>query len=282
MENVNEKRKPVITLKNVFGHKDSKMVIFPVRDARTGWYKGIDKLSDEEKKNTKFWIDPDDAPKDRPVKETITHNVAFDLNDSVQEMTWNWVKFHSAIAENIDKAQKSKAYYYIDNKNVEDQKALDADDLLLDVLTLIKNDRDDNLSGRARVLGFNMEGESPTAIRRFLNKMAKSKASIHRVNDAYNADGMAIQLLFLKAVDKNVIKQVNGIFMYSTAPLGPTEESCVKYLQDPINRELVLSIEKEINPAKPKAKVVKPKSPAKPKNSKEEKVEEKVEETAEA
>jgi hypothetical protein len=250
MENVNvEEKKPIIVLKNVYGHKDSKCSVHPVKDGM-GWYKGIEKLSEEEKKEKKFWIDPDSAP----VKEVITHNVRFDLNDSLRAMTWEWVQHVAQIAPDIETAQKMKAYYYIDNKAVEDKKAVDADDLLLDVLTLIKNDRDENLVGRARVLGFNREGDSPTALRRFLNKMAKDKATVLKVHSAYTANSMQIQLLFLKAIDKKVITQTNGIFMYGTAPLGPTEESCVKYLQDPLSRELVLQIERDINPASAGAK----------------------------
>jgi hypothetical protein len=264
MENVNE-RKPIITLKNTFGHKDSRSTCYPVRDPRTGWYKGIEKLSEEEKKTVKFWIDPETAPKEAPVKEVITHNKQYDLNDPMQAMTWAWVQHHGTIAENIEQAQKSKAYFYVDNKDIEDKKAVDADDLLLEALTMIKEDRDENLAGRARVLGFNMEGESPTALRRFLNKKAKSKATIQQVYDAYTANSMAVQLLFYKAVDKDVITQVNGIFMFGTAPLGPSEESVVKYLLGPGNTELVVQIEQAIDPVveapKAKAKSTKPKTP---------------------
>jgi hypothetical protein len=81
-----------------------------------------------------------------------------------------------------------------------------------------------------------------------LNKKAKDKQSIELVNAAFTADSMAIQLLFYKAVDKKVIVQKNGIFMYGTAPLGPSEDSVIEYLQGPGNRELILQIERGVNP----------------------------------
>lgn len=269
MENVNE-RKPIITLKNTFGHKDSKSTCYPVRDPRTGWYKGIEKLSEEEKKTRKYWIDPESAPKEAPVKEVITHNKQYDLNDPLQEMTWAWVQFHGTIAENIEQAQKSKAYFYVDNKDIEDKKALDADDLLLEALTMIKEDRDENLAGRARVLGYNMEGESPAALRRFLNKKAKDKSTVHKLYDAYTSDSMAVRLLFYKAVDKGTITQVNGIFMFGTSPLGPSEESVIDYLLKPGNRELIVLIEQSVNPKEEQKKTTTKKVAAKPAAKKEE------------
>jgi hypothetical protein len=136
--------------------------------------------------------------------------------------------------------------FIIEDEEIENKKTLDSDDLLLEALTYIKKDREDMLSGRARVLGFNMEGESPTSIRAFLNKMAKDPRSVRKVINAYQSDSVAIQLLFMRAMDNEVIVENRGAFMYGTTILGITQDSVIDYLKDPLNKEVALEIEKEL------------------------------------
>jgi hypothetical protein len=231
----------VITLKSVYS-KDRKLVVMPVWNERTRWYEGIPRLSEEDKRGLSFWTDPES-------KLTVKHNTTFDLSDETDKSNWAWVKHSTDIAMSFEECQKSKtALFYVDNEEIEAQKSLDMDEILFEAMQHVKSDKNDRLADRARILGFEMEGDSPVTIRAFLNKMARDPKSAKQVIEAYTSDSVAIQLLFLKARDKDVIKTERGAFMYGSTPLGITEESVIAFLQDPAHREVVLEIEKQLYP----------------------------------
>jgi hypothetical protein len=241
MEDVNDYApEGIITLRSLYS-KDRKLRVTPVFDSKTRGYLGVKRLSEDDKKKLDFWVDEDS-------KLTITNNIQFNLDDEVDKANWNWVKHCPAIAESFDKAQRSgrDVLFYVHNEDAQAKKELTADDLLFQALDLIKKDRDDMLEGRARVMGFNMDGDSKLAIRTFLNKMAKDPKTVLKIIEAYNSQSVGLQLMFLRATDKKVINISNGVFMYGTTPLGPTEDTAIKTLSDPANRELVTQLESEL------------------------------------
>ena len=250
----------IITLKSVY-HKDRKIFLQPVRDIRNGWYKGVKRLSDDQKRELPYWVDPEST------LIPVTHNLQLDMSDKVDALNWQWMQHSSAIAESFEKCQMSKdALFYVDNEELESRKSVDADMILAKAMGYILNDRAELLVDRARMLGYSMEADSPTTIKEVLLKMAKKPETVGKVIEVYESNEVAINLLFLKARDKNIIRQENGAFLYGTLVLGITDESVVAYLKDPLNREVALEIEKEVNPkvridATPKSVVKQPVKP---------------------
>jgi hypothetical protein len=237
----------IITLKSVYS-KDRKLIIQPAKDTRSGWYKGIKRLSDDEKRKLKYWVDPSTSL-------VITHNMDFNLSDPVDAMNWEWVKCVSGIAMSFEECQQSKeALFYADSQEVESLKAVSADKLIAKAMMYIFNDREDSLADKARLLGYDMSGENHVMIQETLLKIAKSPKTVHKVIDVYESTSVGIHLLFLKARDKNVIRHDNGAFLYGTSVLGVTEEAVLASMQDPVNRELVLAIEKELGSTEEAAK----------------------------
>ena len=235
----------IITLKSIYS-KDRRLVIQPVFDSKSRWYLGVPRLSEEQKKGLEFWTEPES-------KLEITNNYTFNLADPVDQANWKWAQHCPGIAGSFEECQKSKdALFYVDNEELESQKALDSDDVLLEALTFIKKDRDDMLANRARLMGYDMEGDTPKTIRAFLNKLAKDPKTVQKVLSCYTSNSVAIHLLFLKSRDKDIIKQENGAFIYGSSVLGVTEEAVITSLQDPVNSELVKEIEKELNAKKKK------------------------------
>ncbi len=230
-----------ITLKSVYS-KDRKLIINPCKDIRSGWYKGVARLSEDEKKKLTYWVEPSSSL-------TIIHNIVFDLTDPVDKLNWEWVQHSNSIAVSFEECQRQKeALFYVDNEEIESQKSVSADELLAKAMGLIFNDRQDMLADRARILGFNVQDEKPVVIKEMLLKMAKDRKTIQKVIDSYESATVSIHLLFLKARDKNIIKHENGAYLYGGAVLGVTEEAVIKQMQDPLHRELVLELEKEVHP----------------------------------
>jgi len=234
-----------IVLKSVFS-KEKKLVVMPAKDPRTGWYAGVDRLSDDEKKKLKYWVEP-------TTKLVIEHNKEFDLSDETDRLNWEWVSKLPSIALSYEEAQQTKeALFYVENQEVESKKTVKLEEMINKATSYILKDRSDMLADRARLLGYDMEGESVWAIKELLLKIAKDPKTYSRIIDVYESNSTALHLLFLKARDKNIIVLENGAYLYGTTVLGVTEESVIKTLQDPAQKEIVELISKDLNNTSPK------------------------------
>lgn len=234
--NIDDKLTGVITLRSIWS-KDRKAYVEPVKNPKDGWYKGVDRLSEAEKAKRKVWIDPEKA------KYTLVHGTTFDLNQDHDKINWEWIQYCKEVAHSFEEAQSSKdALFYIDSEDREDQKGLDNDKLLFKAMSYVNDDTNEQLFFRSRLLGFNMDGEKPNAVRKFLFSMAKNIETAGKVIHVYESNAMSVQLLFMRARDKDIIKHTNGIFIYGKLPIGVSEEAAVAYLSDPLQRELALEI----------------------------------------
>jgi hypothetical protein len=228
----------IITIKSALG-KDRKLIVQPSKDEKTRWYKGVPRLSDEDKKGMKFWTDKDS-------KLVITNNFTFNLNEDIEKLNWAWVQHSPEIAKNFEACQIGKATWYVDNHEEELTKALSIEEKLIKALNLVMNDRDDLLSGRVRVLGFEMSGDNPKEIKKFLYKMAKSPDTIDKVINSYESNTLGIQLLFFRAMDKGIIKEKNGAVMYGNEVLGVGDDAALTYMKDKANEAVVEQIKSEL------------------------------------
>lgn len=245
----------VITLKSVY--KSGKTTVQPTKDGY-GWYRGIPRLSDEEKRKLKFWAEPD-------TKFVIQDGTTFDLSIEEHRTTWEWVKHCPCIAESEEACQFTKGaefYPYIEEKAAE--KSISKKLLRHKAETLILGDNSSNYPSRALLLGVNMNGDHPSVIQDYLLTMAEQSPA--KVIGIYESHDISVRLLLLKAQDKGVIVIDNGLYRYGTISLGMTEESCVAWLLDNDNKNIVESIERDVNPeyfAKKEAASTVTESPAK-------------------
>ena len=110
------------------------------------------------------------------------------------------------------------------------------------------DDKPSNYATRARLLGFNMEGEDAIVIKEFLLKLAKDIKNSAKVISAYESNETTVHLIFIKATDKDVIKLTNGAYMFGNVVLGITVDSVLSFLKDPTNRVVLDELHKELNP----------------------------------
>lgn len=231
----------VITLKSVY-FKERKIDIQPAKDRRTNWFHGVPRLTEDQKKKLDYWIEPGTRMK-------VHDGMTLDLSDPIDKKNWDWMKHCQEIAMSLEDCQHSpKALFYVQSETREAQKSLDQDELLYKAMSYVMQDRTDMYEIRARLLGYNMEGENPLVIKEFLMQQAKGKQTYMKVITVYESNTIAIQMLFLKARDTNIIKIEKGVFMYGNTILGTTADAALSTLQDPTYRELAKEIEKEINP----------------------------------
>jgi hypothetical protein len=230
----------IIELRSMYS-KERKVHATPVFDTKTRWYKGVPRLSDRKKEELEFWTDEHS-------KMTVTHGTPLNMANVEDRAAWAWLQHCPAIASSFEAAQMQKdALFYVYDGDILAEKSVNEDDRMLHAMTLIRNDRDDMLESRVRVLGFNMEGDSPNTIRKFLNDRAKKPATVATIIAVYESNSMAIRLLFLRAVDYNLIENKNGVFMYGSTPLGSSDSASIKTLSAQENREMILLLEKELS-----------------------------------
>jgi hypothetical protein len=231
----------IITLKSLFS-KERKVHAQPAKDKRTNWYKGVARVSEDEKKKLSNWVDPE-------VTLLITHNMQLDLNDKRDKLNWDWLQHLPDIADSFEAAQMSRtALFYVDNVSREAKKSIAKDELVFNAMRYVMDDKPSNYATRARLLGFNMEGEDAIVIKEFLLKLAKDIKNSAKVISAYESNETTVHLIFIKATDKDVIKLTNGAYMFGNVVLGITVDSVLSFLKDPTNRVVLDELHKELNP----------------------------------
>lgn len=228
----------IIVIKSVF--KTGKTTVQPVSDG-TGWYKGVDRLSDDEKRGRKHWSSPDS-------KFVIKDGVTFNLNDEAQKITWEWVKHSPCIAKNEDACQHTPgAEFYVYLENEVAAKSITKRELKYKAIKCILDDNSVNYPMRAELLGVNMDYAKPTVIKDFLLDQAETVPE--KVLNIYEGADVSVRLLLLSAKKKGVvIVDEAGFHRYGSVVLGMSEKAAVDWLQDKSHKHIITQIEKETNP----------------------------------
>lgn len=229
----------VIRLKSVY--KTGKTTVQPVKDRLTGWYKGIPRLSEEDKRKMVYWAEIDS-------KFVIQDGTTFDLNDPAQKVIWEWVKHCPCIAESEEDCQfTSGAEFYIYLENKEAETSVSRKERRYKANKYIMEDNAVNYPMRASLLGVAMDGDSPVVIKDFL--LSQADQNPDKVLAIYEGHDISLRLLLLKARQLNVITTDQaGLFRYGNTVLGMTETSVINWMQDGGNKHLVEMIEREVNP----------------------------------
>ena len=236
----------VIELRSVF--KEGKLTVQPSWDEKTGWWAGVERLSDEQKKTKEYFVTVGET-KDKARENTkivIKNGHTFDLNLPVDKINWEWVKHNTFIAMSFHEAQMSQALFYVHIEGREALASLTLREKRLEAGNLVLEDPQVNHVNRALLLGMEMQNDNPATVKDFLLDTAdKEPDKILRV---YRDKSMRIYLLFALAKQKSVITEdVNeGVFKYGVSILGKTPELCIAYLQQ--NEDILMLLERDVNP----------------------------------
>ena len=221
-----------ITLKQI-NKEAGAFTVCPAKDPqRPGFYLGVEKITEDDKKSRKYYVDPE------KLNVKLTDGKVFDLSDEVDKINWNWIKYIPEIAMSFENAQKSsyETRFYVMIEEVESRKTVKRLEVKLTALNLVKADDPTNYSSRARLLGVDMRGSTAIAQREFLMEEADKRPE--RVLDVYNSDTVGIRLLVLNALDKGVVDYDQRIYSYNTTTLGMSEDAVIEFLTRSVNRPI--------------------------------------------
>lgn len=231
----------IVTLRTVWS-KEQKLHLDPVYDPITQWYKGVDRLSNAQKEKMNFHVDENSTIE-------LHNGINFNLNERVGRMQWDWVQWTVAIAEDFEACQKTPgAMFYIDNEEREAQTGLTESEAILKAMNYVQTDKSANWKSRIRLLGLNMDEDPDLTVKNYLMNMARKIESAYKVIDVYENNELGVQLLYLQAMDKNIIIKKNGAYLFGDTVLGISDESVLGFLKDPNNSIIIEQINKETNP----------------------------------
>jgi len=229
-------KKDIIVLKSVF--KNGKYTVQPAKDPKTNWFHGIKRLSEDQKRNLKFWTSPDS-------KLTLVDGIEFDLNDEIQAANWEWVKHLPCVAMDFDSCQKTpSAQFYVHIAGREAREANKATDLKFRAMKYIMEDSPSEYENRALLLDNDLTGESPEEIKTVLLGIAERQPT--RIIAAYEAKNSNIKLLYIKAKQRNIIEQKDGVITFGSYILGVNQDSAIAFLQAKEHDQILKLLEKDV------------------------------------
>ena len=229
----------IIEIKSIY--KNGATTVQPVRDPISNWYKGIPRLSENDKRDLKHWADPDS-------KFVLKEGTILDLNREDHKVLWGWVKYQPCLAMSYEECQsRPDAEFYVHLQNKEALQSISRKKLKHKAEEYILNDNASNYPLRVKLLGINMDGEDPVIIEDFLLERAASDPD--KVIKLYEDKKLALRMLLLEGVEKRkIIIEPSGAYRYGTMFLGMTEESALDWMNSSENSSVVRLLEEEVNP----------------------------------
>jgi len=237
----------LITLRSIY--KFPKVRVQPTRDLKTqrflGNVKPVDSngdtiLSLEERNSGKFFARVTDS-------YLLEDGCAFDLSDPMQKTVWDWVKHSPYVVGSLEEAAytpTAEFYVYIAEK--ESKKSISTATIKYKAMQYIMESSLDKHYMACRLLDNRMDGVPHAQVLEFLFNIAETTPK--RIIDVYTDSAMRTKLFLMDALDKGVITNTNGVFLYKTEVLGIDEDTVIFYLQEMKNKKMVELIEAETYP----------------------------------
>lgn len=211
-------------------------------------------LSEEERNNpeSRYFI-----PEDMDI--VVTEGTTFNLADPLDFNKWEAIKDSDLIvpmrdardANGVllidgDKKRYGIAEIFVDVAGEDSERMINRRKKIWEAQQFIYNDSMNGILTKCRLLGRNMRNAPLADAQEFLLETADKTPD--RIIDLYTGQDSGLQLLFLDAREKNIIKKVNGWFMYGETNLGATDEAVIMYLKTPLNKPILDALKRHVYP----------------------------------
>lgn len=256
----------VIRLRSVYGKVNQKYYFQPAPDPRTGLFpphvKSVNAngdmiLSESEKENLAkgeaYYIKITDIFE-------IEDGRRFDLDDLIDSSIWKAIQNSPLIAQNrwqrdengdpvIDggKFRYGSAELYVEKEGEIAKAKVSKAQLINKAQNYIFNDTDSEKVRKCKVLGRNLEYANPADVDDFMIEISQKDPK--KIIELYEDDGWKMHLFILTALERGVIRKINGIYMYGDdKPLGGTIDATISLLKDIRYKAIYNAIKKETYP----------------------------------
>lgn len=145
-----------------------------------------------------------------------------------------------------DKKRYGIAEIYVDVAGEDSERMINRRKKIWQAEEFIYNDSMNGILTKCRLLGRNMRNAPYADAQAFLLETADKNPD--RVIDLYTGQDSGLQLLLLDAKEKDVIRKINGWYMYGDTNLGATDEAVIVYLKTPMNKSILDALKKHVYP----------------------------------
>lgn len=189
----------------------------------------------------------------------VTEGTTFNLADPLQYNKWMAIKDWDIIVPTRDardsngtllidgdKSRYGKAEIFVDVPGEETERSVNKRRLITRANTYIENDSFDGRLTKCKLLGKNMRNAPSSDVEDYLYQIAEKDPN--KVIDLYTNGDMALKLLFIDAKERNVVRKVNGLFMYGETILGATDDAVLTFFKTPTNKKILDLVKTETYP----------------------------------
>lgn len=252
----------LIIIRSVYGKVNQSYILNPCVNPSTNAYadcvRNVDKngdmiLSEKDKSSGNIFI-----PMNMEIE--VQDGTVFDLNIPVQRAKWEAIKHSSLIAPErfahdamgeliIDGGARryGKAVLYVEQPGKLTQTRVNKAKLQTKALNFVFNDTTEGQLTKCKLLGKNMQYAYPSDVEDFLTEQAKRNPQ--KIIDLYTGSNTELRMLFIDALNKGVIREKQGVFMYGDKiALGVTDEAVLAYFKQPANKKILDFITEETYP----------------------------------
>ena len=189
----------------------------------------------------------------------VTEGTTFNLNDPLQCNKWYAIRDNDLIAPmrdardadgNLvidgDKKRYGIAELYVDVAGEDSERLLTRRKKQLEAQQYVFNDSMNGILTKCRLIGRDMRNAPFADAQALLIEEADKRPD--KIIDLYTGQNTGIQLLILDAKDKNIIRKVNGWFMYGETNLGATDDAVLQFLKTPMNKPILDALKVHVYP----------------------------------
>ena len=189
----------------------------------------------------------------------VIDGTTFDLNDKRQENIWNAIKGHDLFAPSRDARDENgtllidgdakkygTAELYVEVPGEDSERSVNRKKLIIQAMRLVEEDSVDGRLTKCKLLGKNMKYAPSSDVEDYLYQVAEKTPN--RVIDLYTNGDTALRLLLIEALEKNIIRKKNGVFMYGETVLGMTDDAVINFFKIASNKTVFEEIKRETFP----------------------------------
>ena len=189
----------------------------------------------------------------------VTEGTTFDLSDPLQYNKWMAIKDNDLIAPTRDAKDKdgnflidgNKQRYgvaeiFVDIAGEDSERSINRRKLIHEAEEYVFNDSSNGILTKCHLLGRNMKNAPFSDAKDLLLQEADKHPQ--KIIDLYTGQDSGIQLMLLDAKEQNIIRKVNGWWMYGETNLGATDEAMLTFFKTPMNKPIFDALKKHVYP----------------------------------
>lgn len=146
------------------------------------------------------------------------------------------------ISDTFKKGQGTPGcYFYIFRPGTESAKKVEEAENKVKLINYILTDSPENLYNRVSILGMDMTGSVLSDVKEYLLGMAETEPE--KIKSVYESRTFSLELLFMHALQKNVIEKRGGVYVFGEIMLGVEKKAVIAFFANSNNVGATRTIE---------------------------------------